>query len=294
MDDPAVTKAARLAEMIADSFYGKGFDLSARKDPAAGTWYEMPEVEAVRRLRDWRASGRQVRQFLTFVSAVNRARDANSLWKAAVDLYRSNPELFEPAEIAHMPSPDLREALSSAKVSQRHAPDSDAWKRIAVSLVIKEGPTRRMIEEGRGDACELLADVRSERDGKARFPLLRGPKISPMWIRIMAAPGGATITRIDTIPVAVDVQVRRVTENLGVTDTRGSTLDKDVKCRIQSAWREAVSVADFGGPPQIAGTCAALDPALWLFAARGCSFCEKKGRKMPVSKACDGCQLLDT
>ena len=268
-------------------------DLSARVNPAAGTWSEMPEVGAVQRLRDLHASDRQVRLFLTFVCAVDRARDANRLWKAGAELYRLSPDLFEPTQVAHMRLSDLREVLSSTKVSQRHTPDSDAWKRIAVSLADEEGPTRQVIEEGEGDARELLADVRSKRDGRARFPLLRGPKIAPLWVRLMAAPGGAAISHVETIPVAVDVHVRRVTENLGVTDTRGLTLGRDVKHRIQSAWQEAVSVADFGGPPQIAGTCAALDPALWLFGARGCSFCKKQHRRIPISKACDSCQLFD-
>ena len=150
-----------------------------------------------------------------------------------------------------------------------------------------------MIEEGTGDARELLADVRSKRDGRARFPLLRGPKIAPLWVRIMAAPGGAAISHMETIPVAVDVHVRRVTENLGVTDTRGLELGGEVKRRIQSAWQEAVSITDFGGPRQIAGTYAALDPVLWLFGARGCSFCEKQHHRTPISEACESCQLFD-
>lgn len=98
---------------------------------------------------------------------------------------------------------------------------------------------------------------------------------------------------METIPVAVDVHVRRVTENLGVADTRGRKLRRDVKRQIQSAWQEAVSIADFGGPPQIAGTCAALDPALWLFGARGCRTCEQEYHRIPISAACDSCQLFD-
>ena len=294
MGDLVAAKTAQLAVAIADSFYGDGLDLSARENRAAGTWSEMPEVGAVQQLRDLNASDRQVRLFLTFVCAVDRARDANRLWKAAAELYRSSPDVFEPTRVALMRLSDLREVLSSAKVSQRHDTDTDAWRRIAVSLVDETGPARRVIEEGQGDARELLADVRSTRGGRARFPLLRGPKIAPLWVRIMAAPGGAAISHMETIPVAVDVHVRRVTENLGVTDTRGLTLGRDVKHRIQSAWQEAASIADFGGPPQIAGTCAALDPALWLFGARGCSFCEKHHRRIPISKACDSCQLSDT
>jgi hypothetical protein len=291
--DPRVQETARLAGLIADSFYGEGLDLLAREKAAAGMWSEMPEVGAIRSLRELHASDRETRLFLTFVSAVDRMRDANRLWKAAADLYGSRPDLFEPTEVAHMRVSELREVLSFAAVSRFHTTDSDAWKRIAMSLVDEIGPTRQVIENGEGEARELLADVQSKRAGKARFPLLRGPKIAPMWVRIMAAPGGAAIDNIDTIPVAVDVQVRRVTENLGVTDTRGLPLSRDVKRRIQSAWQAAVASAQFGGPLKIAGTCAALDPALWLFGARGCSVCEKQHHPTPISKACDSCQLFD-
>ena len=42
-----------------------------------------------------------------------------------------------------------------------------------------------------GDAVDLLADLRSvDSTGGARFPVLKGPKVGPMWVRIMAA-GGA-------------------------------------------------------------------------------------------------------
>ncbi|MXX46272.1 MAG: hypothetical protein F4Z41_08725 [Acidimicrobiia bacterium] len=289
LGDPALPKAALLAELIADSFYGEGFDLSAREEAAAGTWSEMPEVQAVRLLRDWDASDSTVRLFLTFTSAVDRMRDANLLWRAAATLYQSRPDVFEPNQVARMPMSTLRELLSSTGVSRFHTYDSDAWKRIAVSLAKERGPTRRVIFEGMGDAEELIDDVRSKRDGKDRFPQLRGLKIAPMWVRIMAAPGGATISNIEAIPVAVDVQVRRVTENLGVTNTQGLPL-RGCKDLIQKAWQEAVSAAHFGGPSQIRGTSAALDPALWLFGARGCSFCEKQHDRIPISTVCDSCQ----
>ncbi len=293
MSDVVVQETARLVVLIADSFYGSGFDLSVRENAVAGTWCEMPEVEAAGRLRGLGVSGREVRLFLTFVSAMERSRDATQLWGAAVSLWESCPGLFEPAGVARMGVSVLREALRSAGVSRFHTSDAVGWWTIAVSLIDEAGPIRRVIEEGRGHAGELLADVRSERAGKARFPLLRGPKLAPMWVRVLAAPGGAAISHLDIVPVAVDVQVRKVTENLGVADTRGLPLRREVKRRIQSAWAEAVSVAEFGGPLHIGGTCAALDPALWLFGARGCSFCEKRDRRIPISTACDKCQLFD-
>ena len=149
-----------------------------------------------------------------------------------------------------------------------------------------------MIDQGSGDARELLEDLQSrDHASLPRFPMLRGPKIGPMWVRMIAEPGGARIDRMDTIPVAVDVQVRRATENLGVTDTRGLPLKAATKWVIQSAWHVAVADAKIDGPPGITGTCAALDPALWFFGKYGCSHCERVGRRVPIGRACGHCQL---
>ncbi len=282
---------ARLAEKIAGDFYGDGFDLSARDDPPSGAWTQMPEVKAVRKLRDLGASDREVRLFLTFISAMDRARDANRLWCAGYCLFKSRPELFEPDIASSIEIETLRKLLSESGVSQRHEQDAKAWSKIARSLSSGHGPVRRVIDDGIGDACKLLEDLRSESSsGCPRFPLLKGRKIGPMWVRMIAWPGGAKIDRIGVIPVAVDVHVRRVTENLGVTDTRHLRLEQARPC-IQSAWHKAVSLAKIGGPPEIEGTCAALDPALWFFGKYGCSHCEKVGSRVPIGRACDSCQF---
>ena len=147
----------------------------------------------------------------------------------------------------------------------------------------------RVVDGGRGDARELLMDLRSrDGDGRVRFPMLRGPEIGPMWIRMMANPGRAVIDRIDTIPVAVDVQVRRATENLGVATTRGLPLRK-ARPVIQQTWTNAAQEADIAGPAGIEGTCAALDPALWFFGRHGCGHCEKVDEKVCFGRACDFC-----
>ena len=61
LSDPRVQETARLAELIADSFYGEGLDLVAGEKAAAGMWSEMPEVGAIRRLRELHASDREMR-----------------------------------------------------------------------------------------------------------------------------------------------------------------------------------------------------------------------------------------
>ena len=247
----------------------------------------MPEVEAALHLRARGAPDDTVRMFLTFIAAMDRARDATSLWRAGVALFRSHPEVFDPCRAADLPFSMLKRLLAKASVSQRHEQDTGAWHRIARSLAAGLGPrVYRVIHRGVGDAEDLLNEVRTEQ----RFPMLRGKKVGPMWVRMLAEHGGAAIRRIDRIPVAVDVHVRRVTENLGVASTGDLQLE-EARPKIQSAWKKAVSAANICGPSRIAGTCAALDPALWSIGKYGCSHCKTVGARVPIGRACDHCQL---
>lgn len=312
---PDRSHAGRIAMLIADDFYGDRLNLASRGMAAGHPWLGMPGVESVRQLR---ASGaeleichdsalphgdctakhvllsggtdRAARLFLTFIAAMNRARDATQLWNAGVRLFEDHPESFIPQHVAGLEIDSLRRVLKLARVSRRHGPDSKAWHQIAKSLSSGlESQVSRVIDTGSGEAQELLRDLKSrDNSGRARFPMLRGPKVGPMWIRMMANPGRARIDRIETIPVAVDVQVRRVTENLGVAATRGLSLRK-AKPIIHQTWKNAVSEADIAGPPGIEGTCAALDPALWFFGRHGCGHCEKADKQVSFGGACDFC-----
>ena len=284
---------AQIIEMLASDFYGAKLNLSERGIASYDPWSQMPEVEVTKRMRASGESERTVQLFLTFVSAMDRARDANSLWQSAAELFMSHPELFEPAEVEKISLGTLKSLLRESRVSQRHGPDSKAWHIISASLIIGDNPIRRVIDSGFGDALELLKSLRSrDQTGRSRFPLLRGPKIGPMWVRMMANPGGAEINCIEQIPVAVDVQVRRAVENLGIANTQGFNLRK-AKPIIQEACREAVAEVNIGGPDRIAGTSAALDPVLWFYGKYGCSYCENEnsGRQAPIGKACEHCKL---
>ena len=94
MQVPDVPHAAVVAEAITSDFYDDRLDLSARDVALGSTWLRMPEVECVRRLRILGASHRAVRLFLTFIAAMDRARDATRLSNNGVELFQSCPELF--------------------------------------------------------------------------------------------------------------------------------------------------------------------------------------------------------
>lgn len=287
---PDIRHAAGVAETIASDFYDDRLELSAREVAPGRTWSRMPEVECVMRLRNSGASQRTVRLFLTFVAAMDRARDATRLWNNGLELIQSYPELFEPAEASAIPISTLRARLSQYGVSQRHGPDSSAWHIIANSLAAEGNPVSRVVDSGVGNAGELLSYLRTSCMGQYRFPLLRGEKIGPMWVRMLVAPGGAAIDSMNIIPVAVDVHVRRVTRNLGVVDTLEMS-EGQARQVIQDTWHAAVARTRIGGPPGITDTCAALDPSLWFFGKFGCSHCEKVRQPIPIGRACNHCQL---
>ena len=149
---------------------------------------------------------------------------------------------------------------------------------------------RTAVYDGYGDAAELYDALQRQLTGKPMFPLLQGPKIGRMWVRMLAHPGEAKIKSLETLPVAVDVQVRKVTEYLGVTDTYGQDLEQ-VRALIQTAWSRNVYHDGALGPAPLADTPSALDPALWFFAKWGCTYCERWGRKVPISEICSGCRF---
>ena len=288
-----ISRAATVAKAIASDFYNDRLNLSDRNGAPHGTWPEMPEVKYVKLLRDSGVSDRDVRLFLTFIAAMDRARDADRLWEKGFQLFQGQTELFEPAHVARISISQLQDTLREYGVSQRHERDSHAWTTIAHSLGNEQNAVSRALDSGEGNAIELLLTLgTTDSGGRPCFPLLKGPKVGPMWVRMLAAPGGAKIDDLDIIPVAVDVQVRRVTANLGVL----GTLDVDVSLElarpaIQHIWRKAVEVTEVAGPQELSGS-AALDPALWFFGKWGCSHCEKKNERMPISAVCnDHCQF---
>ena len=287
MRAPDIRHAAAMAEAIAGDYYGCRLDLSARDAAPQGKRSPTPGTECVIRLRDAGASDRAVRLFLTFVAAMDRFRDAERLWKSGLRLHQSHPELFEPAEVAAMPLPTLRERLSECGVSQRHRPDSSAWHTIARSLAAGGNPVSRVVDTGVGNARELIDYLDAARH---EFPMLRGPNVRAFWIRMLVSPGRAAIDDMDYIPVGVDVHTRRVTNNLGILDTEHMPEGR-AREAIQNVWREAIAEAKIEKRPEITDTSAALDQALWTFGRLGCSYCHTAPRPVPIGRACDHCRL---
>ena len=122
--------------------------------------------------------------------------NSDRLWGAAAQLYSTGPELFNPAVVAAMLPEQLHRDLHDAGVAGRfHQRNAKSWQRIGERLVSRDGSAvRRVIDEGIGCVDALGKDLKY-------FPLLRGEKIGPVWIWIMANPGRAEITPVEAMTV---------------------------------------------------------------------------------------------
>jgi hypothetical protein len=282
-----------LAWEISHAFITGALDLCLRRKAPPVGWESLPETVMALELRSRGESDVFVRLSTTFLAAMDRARDAEELWRRGLRLHKETRWAYDIDEVVRRSLSELADVLMAAGVSQRHLGDSAAWRRIAESLQSsrRDAPVRQVIERGHGSTVRLLEDLASgTAGGSARFPYLSGPKVGPMWVRMMVQPGGAKITGMDIIPVAVDVQVRRVTEMLYVTDTEGRQLE-DVRAIIQDAWRARARADGVDAPGALANTTAGLDPALWFFAKWGCSHCEPLRRRVPIGNVCAACRL---
>jgi hypothetical protein len=283
----------RLAWEISHGFTSGALDLSARaKAPPVG-WQALPETVMVAKLRRRGETAASARRAVTLLAAMDRARDADELWLRAVKLHESAHWTYEIDQVVQRPLWELADALLASGVSQRHLMDSAAWRRIAEALAAStpDRPVLQVIDQGIGSAPHLQVDLKSKMTGgSASYPFLSGPKVGPMWIRMMAVPGEAIIGDLGVIPVAVDVQVRRVTEFLGVTDTEHLDLEQ-AREPIQNAWRDRVLDEGVDAPGALANTPAGLDPALWFFAKWGCTHCKSRGYRVPIHPVCSECRL---
>jgi hypothetical protein len=167
---------------ITGDFVHRRLDLSARPGAPVPGWESMPEVVVAKTLAEARGTGIDLRVYLTLVSAMDRARDATYLWNQATKLFLDDRRFFDPAWIAAAPLRMIRDGLAKFGVSQRHGPDSAAWKLIAEALVDADSPAavRRAVFDGVGDAQEVLAAVTEKTSaGNRGFPCCPGRRFPP-------------------------------------------------------------------------------------------------------------------
>jgi hypothetical protein len=283
-----------VGNQITHPFVNGTLHLNLRGNPPQG-WHNLPEVVAAKAVRE--AGCVAVRLFLTFTSAMDYGgRPSTALWQNSANrlLNAQTNWIFDPDQIATSPFNNLRRILKQFGVSQKHLRDAAAWRAIG-EAIRNNGVVRDAIFCCQADVQQLKQALDQQVDGCSQFPLLQGPKVREMWVRMLAYPGNAHITNLNEIRVAVDIQVHRVTYYVGLTDVEpGRTINDQLRQEIQTVWRDDVQKGGAVAPPQapaLANTAGALDPALWFVGKWGCTYCEQNGYS-PIATFCENhCRL---
>lgn len=228
--------------------------------------------------------------FITLTAAVDYQRDAHQLWQASRDAYRdpATRYLFSPEQLKEKPQTTIIGDLRKRGVSRRPRRDAWIWTTVAFSFLKKWNGDPRAFLDAHGYNAPVILEHLIE-DTHARggapvpdFPYLRGPKIAPLWLRMLRDNVGIALRQMSLIPIPADVHIARATFSLGVIRGKARLPFPKVFSPVQSAWKQAAE-----GTERIALD---FDEPLWHLSKFGCrrrtaAMCPR-ARECPVAIYC--------
>lgn len=260
------------AKKVRDAYAGKG-----GKD-LLGVTAKMPEEALSIGIND----ELQRLLYLTLTVGIDYQRDALSLWRHARERF-DDPKtrwLFKPSEVANRTVDDVLSALKTGnpRAALRY-PRHDArwWHRNASTLATEfEGDPRVLFKRADWDVLNILREVKR----RNRFQGLKGPKIFPLWLRILNRVLGYEFKGYEALPIPVDVHIARATFTTGLVRGRyDGPFDSNLIDFIRQAWTEACKRA---GEAHMT-----FDEPLWQLSRLGCTRRnERSGADCPVRSRC--------
>jgi len=231
--------------------------------------------------------------FITFTVSIDYMRDANSLWEASRKTFEDprTRYLYQPSELYKISLQQIIADMQVHKLSKKMNQDATTWRRIGITLHEKwGGDPRKFLESCGWDNLVILKRlaIDSHLENGLRthdFPFLKGPKIGPLWLRMLRDNIGITnLRKFDEVPIPVDGHVARATLSLGVVRGNYQGNLSDLHPFIRKAWFESVKGLYINGHPMIALD---LDEPLWHLSKYGCTFRDKETGECPVKSRCE-------
>jgi hypothetical protein len=235
--------------------------------------------------------------FITFTVAIDYMRDAPTLWNNS-RLTFSDPEtkyLFYPKMIEQASFEKVVNDMQKHGLSKKPERDANIWYTLGITFSRKWGGyPLNFIQSCDWDSIKILEALYNSRyysEGtfKPDFPNLRGPKIGPLWIRMLRDNVGITqLVHLDKVPLPVDIHIARATLTTGVLKGRYIGNLEKLFPEIRVVWSESVKGLSIKGRPMIALD---IDEPLWHLSKYGCS-----GNRNKISGICsiyDRCEVKE-
>lgn len=215
--------------------------------------------------------------FLMLIVSVDYMRDASDLWRASREAW-ADPALrylFEPNSVLAAGKERVGADLKNSGVSRKVTRDALAWFTISKTLAEKwDGDPCCFLDGCKRHAPTVLERLKSDKhlDGdrwRADFPSIRGPKIGPLWIRMLRDNASITLSGLDEVPIPVDVHVLRATLCSGVLWGNFTGPLPEIFPDVREIWRLATRGLTL--PDGKAMVALDVDESLWTLSRLGCS-----------------------
>jgi hypothetical protein len=235
--------------------------------------------------------------FITFTVAIDYMRDAPTLWNNSRQTYL-DPEtryLFFPNDVEHTSFEKVVKDMQKHGLSKKPERDANIWHTIGTSFARKwGGDPLNFVKSNEWDSLKILEHLIIDNhvtNGALLpdFPNLRGPKIGPLWIRMLRDNIGLSqLVNLDKVPLPIDIHIARATLTTGIlTGSYHGNLAK-LFPEIRAVWKESIRGLSIKGRPMIVLD---VDEPLWHLSKYGCS-----GNRDKISGICSvkyRCEAMD-
>jgi len=231
--------------------------------------------------------------FITLTVSIDYQRDAPSLWASSRKTF-DDPEtryLFDPKLLHETPFDKITEDMQKYGLSKKPQKDAYIWRTVGVTFYKKwEGNPCNFLKNCNWDSSLILKRLKNDThlyNGRSvsDYPYLRGPKIGPLWLRMLRDNVGiAQLRNLEKVPIPVDIHVARATLATGIV--RGQFIGRldEVFEYIRKAWFESVKGLSIKNREMIALD---VDEPLWHLSKYGCTMRDKTIDNCPLYHRCE-------
>jgi hypothetical protein len=226
--------------------------------------------------------------FITLTVAIDYQRDAEQLWESARKTFE-DPEtryLFDPESIYKTPLEKIKDDMQKYKLSKKPEKDSKIWKTLGTTFYKKWGGNPlNLLEDCGWDSVTILKRLKDKDENKKTYyPYLSGPKIGPLWLRMLRDNVGILQLRnLEKVTIPVDIHVARATLTPGVIRGEYRCKLNELREHIRNVWFESVKGLRVKNREMIALD---VDEPLWHLSRYGCRKRDKITGDCPRHSEC--------
>ena len=215
--------------------------------------------------------------FITLTVSIDYQRDSPSSWESSRKTF-DDPEtryLFDPKLLHETPFRKIGEDMQKYKLSRKPQKDANTWRTVGVTFYKKwKGDPRNFLQDCNWNSPLILRRLRDDKhiySGRqvSDFPYLRGPKIGPLWLRMLRDNVGITqLENLENVPIPVDIHIARATLATGIVRGQFRGRLYEVFEYIRKAWFESVKGLGIKNREMMALD---VDEPLWHLSKYGCT-----------------------